>query len=223
MPRLPAHLGSKPRATTPAAQRRPQPLLVGRSGLQPFTTFSDETAVRGKSVSRSTMIGRSTPWPVARHRGDYFRSDSKSIHPYYNVPEGAPFRKRRSSTPTTMPVSAACFRSGRLRQADRQGLAGRNRHEILSIENENSTVQTGTPIRCRITFHGVERRRLCLADGPRERQDRVCAATENRIQRPESAQQRERMPIVRPRLFPSFLLKYDASDTSASGSPTPSV
>lgn len=59
--------------------------------LRPFATYSDETA-------RSWQIGQSLyyDWQIDTLGqtfavvGDFYRSDSQSTHPHYNVPEGVP-------------------------------------------------------------------------------------------------------------------------------------
>ena len=81
--------------------------------LHAFETFAREK-LRSWSVGQSLYYD----WQIDTLGqkfavvGDYFRSDSKNAHPYYNVPEGVPVPEHRSSTPTTTPEPTVCFRSG---------------------------------------------------------------------------------------------------------------
>ncbi len=189
--------------------------------LQPFTTFSDEN-------SRSWQIGQSLyyDWQIDTLGqslaivGDYFRSDSKNAHPYYNVPEGVPVPE----TPfvnTNDNAGVSSLLSVRTDYVKPIGKVWRveTGMKYYRIENENSTVQTGSTnsvqdysstewnVAGYVSLTARVSDKIELRGGLRTEYN-------DRKARNNGERYADRSALD---WFPNFLLKYDASDNVGIG------
>lgn len=189
--------------------------------LHAFETFAREK-------SRSWSVGQSLyyDWQIDTLGqkfavvGDYFRSDSKSIHPYYNVPEGVPVPE----TPFVNTNDNAGTNSLLSVRADYVKPIGKvwrveTGMKYYRIENENSTVQTGSTnsvqdysstewnVAGYVSLTARVSDKIELRGGLRTEYN-------DRKARNNGERYADRSALD---WFPSFLLKYDASDNVGIG------